>query len=141
MDVAAATLILAVGLTTLVAGLFARVRNVTLAGTANVLAASLLFPHSGVGLRHYVTFVVLAVLVFVVFKSSLNRETWQSIRVEVLLGLAIVANIWLLALFSPDTDRELQLGLLVSLGVMTTGWIGLILVRIGKEHLGQRLTR
>lgn len=134
MDVAAAAVLLVLGLISLGIGLYARVRNVALGGVANVLAASLLFPHNGFGVRHYVSFAVLATVVFVVFKSSLNREMWRSIRLEVLLGLAIIANIWTSELLRATIPREVQLGLLGLLAILTTAWIGLIVLRVTKEH-------
>jgi hypothetical protein len=135
MDSVAATLILAIGVVISGIGLYARVRNVALAGLGNVLIALLLFPQAGFGWRHYVSLIVLAGSGFVIGKSF-DRAVWRNIRVEVILGLAIIANLWTSELLGARAPRDLRLGLLGLLALLTTIWIVLVLVRVTKEDLG-----
>jgi len=140
MDVIVATLVLVAGVVMFGIGMYARVRNVALGGVANILAASSLFPHGGFGLRHWMSLLVLAVLLFVVFRLF-NREIWRSIRVEVVFGLAIITNVWASELLGTRGPRELRLGLLGLLGFLTATWMGLILVRVTREHFERFLKR
>lgn len=137
MDTAGPIVMIALGLVMLGIGWRARIRIVALGGVANVLGASLLLPSHGFGLLHYLALAVLAILVL----TSISREIWWSIRVELSLTGAIIAAVWTSELLATTIPRELQMGLLGLIAILTVVWIGLILFRITKEHLGQPLQR
>lgn len=127
--------LLVAGSITLALGLHARVRSLALAGAANVLAASLLFPASGFGARHYVASSVLSVLLFMFFRSSFNAAMWREVRVDVFLALAILATMFASAWLSSSLTRAGLLTLAAVLAILTSVWIGRLLFRVAKDHL------
>ena len=77
MDVIGTAFLICIGLTMLVIGARAGVRDIALNGVANILAGYLLFPGSGFGWLHYLALTALAVLLGVAFKSF-DRRIWRS---------------------------------------------------------------